>query len=218
MYSADTLNTLCVFDSQIAIAQLFEVHRYDAKTDTTWIFDGPFLSGATALSRVTALEFGEKGRFVWVGYHNGTILLIDTVTNTRLGYRDNVHLDKIVMIARNGREMVSVDKSGRVVVWSATEQDPLTTLAGQCRDFELPLRPHWARCLDGRLWAYATEPGRRASQVSPSSTFGHLSVAALDVVGKANSFERKWPLDRLGKLTCGTVLPCARSTVFFGHE
>lgn len=112
--------------------------------------------------------------------------------------------------------MLSLDESGRLVVWLPNlVTGELASLLGPCEVLAIPPRPKCVAFIDSRLWTfYSTSESLRAAR----TTTPFLQV--FDPFSKSSYASPRHHFDdhSIGNMTCGAVVPSKPSFVFLGDE
>ncbi|KAG0697115.1 Endonuclease/exonuclease/phosphatase [Suillus ampliporus] len=163
-------------------------------------------------AKVTALEFraGSRGGVAWAGTKDGRLLEVDMdsgeVTPLKLGS----HAGMVTHIFRHGNSMVTVDDSGKVLVFksSGSEGQSLKHV------YRIADKQEFVKLIGGLLWTSvrsdtngpATVPVLRIYDV-----FNEGSIARTACVLPSTS-------QHVGAVTCGTILQSNRGYAYLGHE
>lgn len=167
--------------------------------------------------KVTSLEFcpaqaaEDKGRYVWIGTKDGHMHELDVTTGQLTGTRLSIHLYAITRILRHGDEMISLDDNGKVTIWSpwAAGED-LRLAYAQTRASRISDRQGFVEMFAGKLWTSAREtttPGARGPV-----------VRIYDIFTPGSATRSVLPIEHVGTVTSGTVLPSHPYHVYLGHE
>ncbi|POY70256.1 hypothetical protein BMF94_6841 [Rhodotorula taiwanensis] len=180
-----------------------------------------------ATETVISVCFAHDGRSLWIGTVEGSLQQYDVsplrenaakwVKLPVLGYRPDAHEAPVILIQRlRDGEMLTMDESGRLVIWQADANKGLpASLHSHSRTLSIPPRPCWSAILYGQLcagWSPQSEGG------SPATG----SVRTFDIAGKVAvehpAGATEWPLDKLGAISAGCAVPLHPGWVFLGHS
>jgi hypothetical protein len=123
---------------------------------------------ATSLEFCPANAADDKGRYVWIGTKDGHMYELDVITGKVTGTRLSIHLYAITRILRYGDEIISLDDSGKVTIWTPEAEEDLRLASAQIRGSRISDRQGFVEMLAGKLWTSAREataPGARGPAV-----------------------------------------------------
>lgn len=185
--------------------------------------------------RVTAMEFRpplsssteggqeEAGRYLWCGTRDGHLFELDVWTSGVTNSRASVHTAAVQYVFRSGDRMVSVDETGKVLIFDLSGSAGLGFVMGTAtpRVGRIVDRQGFARVLYGRMW---TSNGPGSSTVaSPSGSTSGVGakgpvVRIYDITEDGLSMKSFIVQDPVGAVTSGTVLSSTPGLVYLGHE
>jgi WD40 repeat protein len=164
---------------------------------------------ATSLEFCPANAADDKGRYVWIGTKDGHMYELDVITGKVTGTRLSIHLYAITRILRYGDEIISLDDSGKVTIWTPEAED-LRLASAQIRGSRISDRQGFVEMLAGKLWTSAREataPGARGP-----------AVRIYDILTPGSATRSVLPTEHVGTVTSGTILPSHPNHVYLGHE
>ena len=208
---------ICAAGHVYAAATGHHVRVYDLSLSETPILtlDGKDIGikelKATSLEFCPAKTSQDKGRYVWVGTKEGHMHEVDVTTGQLTGSRQSVHLFAITRLLRHGNEMISLDDNGKVTIWTPgpTEED-LRLSSAQVRASRISDRQGFVEMIGGKLWTSAREattPGSRGPV-----------VRIYDILVPGSTTRSVLPIEHVGTVTSGTILPSHPNHVYLGHE
>lgn len=172
--------------------------------------------------KVCSVEFlaghGEEvGCFVWMGTKEGHLIEFDVGAGAVTGVKLSAHSHAVTHIFRIGRAMVSMDESGKVLVFEGQEGAALMLNSVQPRVVRIADKQEFAHVIGGKLWTSARmDPGGGAGANGTSSR-GPI-VRVYDILTPGSSGRSLLPTEHVGNVTCGTVLPSQPESAYLGHE
>lgn len=166
---------------------------------------------ATSLEFCPAKTSQDNGRYVWVGTKEGHMHEVDVTTAKVTGSRQSIHLFAITRILRHGDEMISLDDNGKVTIWTpGAAGEDLRLSSAQVRASRISDRQGFVEMLGGKLWTSAREattPGSRGP-----------AVRIYDILVPGSATRSVLPIEHVGTVTSGTILPSHPNHVYLGHE
>ena len=169
--------------------------------------------------RVTAMAFrggegAERGRFVWCGSRDGHVWELDVVRWNVVRVRHAAHGHAVVQVIRNGRTMVTLDESGKALVW----RDWRDLSTSQPRIARVAEKQGFVRMMCGLLWtSNGPGPGHGGGVGAGTGARGP-AVRVYDILAPNCTVKIVTPLEALGAVTSGTMLPARPGVVYLGHE
>ncbi|KAI5116766.1 hypothetical protein M0805_004983 [Coniferiporia weirii] len=208
-----------VFDLLVSDSPLHNIDLKEAGYGSDWRGKEP---------RVTSMAFrpadddADRGRFVWIGTKDGTIWELDAQGGSVTAVRSAAHGAPVTHLLRHSRSMFSLDDQGKVLVFTADPSGCATMLLqGSTRVVRIAEKQGFAKMIDGRLW---TSGGPGTGSVDGTVQAGGAvrgpSVRVYDVLptGHPSTPRSLYPLEHIGAVTAGTVLPAHPDKAFLGHE
>ncbi|KAF8582023.1 DNase I-like protein [Ramaria rubella] len=192
-----------VYDLSIGDAPVLSVDLKDLAID--WRIKDP---------RITAMEFRqgeseESGRYLWCGSKDGNVWEYDIVRGSLVRVRPAAHMHAVVHIMRHGRSMITLDDSGKALVWK-DYQDLMA--GGQPRIVRTADKQGFVKLFGGLLWtSHGPGGGSHGTQRGPP-------VRVYDVMSPNCTSKIIQPPELLGAVTSGAILPSQPHLVYLGHE
>ena len=170
-------------------------------------------------SKVSCMEFRptsveeDKGYLLWVGTREGHIFELDIRTGFVKGFKQSAHHHDIVHIFRHSRSMVTLDESGKALIFSPVVADQDISLTQTTpRVVRTTEKQDFAKMLDGKLWtAISSEYHSHLTVKSPT-------IRVFDIFNTANTEISLLPTEHVGPVTSATILPSQPGMVYVGHE
>ena len=171
-------------------------------------------------SKVTCMEFRpslcqeDRGYLLWVGTKEGHIFELDIRTGFIRGIKHSAHLYHIVHLFRHSRSMVSLDESGKALIFSpdVSNQEDISLAHTVPRVVRTTEKQDFVKMLDGKLWTAA-----RADQHS-ALTQKLPIIRVYDLFNSASTGRSLLPTEHVGPVTSATMLPSQPGMVYVGHE
>ncbi|TDL18444.1 DNase I-like protein [Rickenella mellea] len=207
-----------IYDASLSDLPRFTVELKEVATD--WRVKDP---------KVMSMEFRhnsidtERGCFLWVGTKEGHLWEIDVRIGVIVSTKPAAHAHAVTHIFRHGRTMITLDDSGKALVFAPDHEGPGgdVRLSGtQPRVARIADKQGFARMLGGLLWTSGgpgSGSGNGGHPNGPGPARGPL-VRAYDILSSACTAKTLLPLETVGAVTSGTILPSQPSTVYLGHE
>ena len=173
-------------------------------------------------SRVTCMEFRptasleDRGYLLWVGTKEGHIFELDIRTGIIRGIKHSAHLHHIVHIFRHARSMVTLDESGKALVFSpdVSNQEDISLALTIPRVVRTTEKQDFVKMLDGKLWT-----GARAEHQHHGVLTQKLPIIRVfDLFNPASTGRSLLPTEHVGPITSATILPSHPGVVYGGHE
>ncbi|OLL21796.1 putative inositol polyphosphate 5-phosphatase [Neolecta irregularis DAH-3] len=159
----------------------------------------------TAICFIPGLDLQDEGTSIWLGTEKGDIWQIDINQTDIVERRSTAHVTAISQILRCGRDVWSLDESGKLQVWSSPKGSKIE-LSDQPRSFRITTRHSVAMVCSGELWVAS---GRVMHAYNPSAADGRpfsISTRAMIAPGMT------------GEATAGACLRRDPNIVYVGHE
>ena len=171
--------------------------------------------------KITCMEFRpcasgvDRGHVLWVGTKEGHLFELDTRTGTVSGLRHSAHLHPTTHIFRFGRSMLTLDESGKALVFSpGKDGEDISMVFTQARVVRVADRQDFAKVIGGKLWMAA----RADQQVVAVPGVKAPVVRVYDVFGTGNAVRNLMPMEHVGPVTSATIIPSQPEIVYVGHE
>ncbi|KAF7331468.1 IPPc domain-containing protein [Mycena kentingensis (nom. inval.)] len=166
--------------------------------------------------RTTSMEYrpcgkpSDRGCLLWIGTKDGHIVELDVRTACVTAVKLSAHLHPITRIFRHGRSMVTLDDSGKTLLFTPADDEEDVQLAfTPPRVTRITEKQDFARMLCGKLWT-ASRSELHGSRLQTIRIFDLLTPGA-----PARSVV---PLEMVGAVTDATMLPSNPGIVYVGHE
>lgn len=210
----------------VAVAANHRVKVFDLDRSDQPVFDldgkDVGLEAKAKELKVTSMEFrpamrdADRGSYLWIGTKDGHLLELDIRNGLATGMKLAVHSHTVTNIFRHGRNMVTVDETGKVLVFAPDEQGDDVRLAYTTpRVMRIAEKQNFAKMLGGWLWTSARETNGSGNA---SGTSRGPMVRVYDVFTPSSTGKSILPTDHLGAVTSGTILPSDPQHVYIGHE
>lgn len=171
--------------------------------------------------KVTCMEFRpsylptDLGFLLWVGTREGHLLELDIRTGAVRGAKYAAHLHPITHLFRHGRSMISLDESGKTLIFSPDQgnQDDITLQATIPRVIRTTDKQDFVKMIDGKLWTAARmeHQGSTLSQRLPV-------IRIYDLFNPATTGRSLLPTEHVGAVTSAAIIPTQPGHVYVGHE
>ncbi|GLB33204.1 putative inositol polyphosphate phosphatase, catalytic domain [Lyophyllum shimeji] len=170
--------------------------------------------------KVTSMEFrpsakrADRGFVLWLGTKEGHIFELDARTGAVVASKHLAHLHAITHIFRHGRSMVTLDDSGKGLIFApeASGED-ISLPYTQPRVVRVAEKQDFVKIIGGKLWTAA----RTDQQVLP----GALKIPVVriyDIFTPGNVTRTVLPTEHVGAVTSATIIPSLPGLVCMGHE
>lgn len=154
----------------------------------------------------------DRGVFVWIGTKEGHVFEVNTRDGTLTGSKPAVHGGCISNIFRHGRSMITLDTSGKALIWSPEGEEDVSLSGPQPRVFRVADKHDFSGLLGGLLWTSSR------GDVTHGPTAKIPIVKVYDIFTPGSVGRNIVPTEQVGAVTCGCVLPSQPSNVYLGHE
>jgi WD40 repeat protein len=158
----------------------------------------------------------DSGSIVWGGTKEGHIFELDMRSGSARGLKYSVHLYPITYMFRHGRSLISLDESGKALVFSP---DP-DTMADITLNNTIPRvvrttdKQDFAKMIGGKLWTAA-----RLEHHGTNSLQRLPVIRVYDILNPANPAGRSiLPIEHVGPVTSAAIISTQPRTVYVGHE
>ncbi|KAF7354642.1 IPPc domain-containing protein [Mycena sanguinolenta] len=166
--------------------------------------------------RVLSMEYrpcgnpADRGCLLWIGTKDGHLVELDVRTGCVTAAKLSAHIHPIVRIFRHGRSMVTLDDSGKTLLFSPSDEGEDIQLA-----FTLPRvariteKQDFAQMVFGKLWT-ATRAELHSARMQ--------TIRVFDLFVPGAPGRSAVPLEPVGAITDATMLPSNPGIVYLGHE
>ncbi|KAF8959542.1 Endonuclease/exonuclease/phosphatase [Flammula alnicola] len=172
-------------------------------------------------AKVTCMEIrpttsdADHGFLLWVGTKEGHIFELDIRTGAVRGTKYAAHLHPVMYIFRHGRSMITLDESGKVLIFfpDPENQEDITLLNTIPRVLRTTDKQDFVKMIDGKLWTSGRleHHGTTATQKLPI-------IRIYDIFNPASTGRSLLPLEHVGPVTSATIIPSQPRMVYVGHE
>ncbi|TFK28598.1 DNase I-like protein [Coprinopsis marcescibilis] len=172
-------------------------------------------------TKISSMEFrpsinkANRGFVLWLGTKEGSILEFDIRKGSVTAMKPAAHLHTVTHIFRYGRSMVTLDESGKALVFSPDPENPdidVNLQQTQAKVVRTTDRQDFVKILDGKLWT---------SSKAENAVGGNKAlpvVRVYDIFNSRGPGKSLLPCDYVGRLTSATIVPTHPDTVYVGHE
>ncbi|KAF8681189.1 phosphatidylinositol dephosphorylation [Rhizoctonia solani] len=170
--------------------------------------------------RITAMEFRpgetreEDGRYIWCGGKDGHLFELDVWSGhvTDVLIPSGGHSQAVIHVLRYGNSMLTMDESGKIIVFEPSEDRLAPALSRFTRSHRAAEKQTFAKILGGHLWTSGANSGGNTTSTrgTPFRTYDLL----------ATNFTTKhlFPSEPVGPALCGAIIPESPDRVYIGHE
>ncbi|KAI0317680.1 DNase I-like protein [Amylostereum chailletii] len=173
--------------------------------------------------KVTSMEFRparareDQGRYAWLGTKDGHLFEVDVQSGAVVGTRLAVHSHAVTHILRHGMSMVTLDENGKALVFvcEAGMGDTYFLAHVQPRVARISDKQEFARIFAGKLWTSARDPV--AAGAGGGASRGPI-IRVYDIFSPGSMGRSVLPIEHVGTVTSGTIIPTDPHRVYIGHE
>ncbi|KAB5595370.1 hypothetical protein CTheo_1242 [Ceratobasidium theobromae] len=171
--------------------------------------------------RITSMEFrpGETreddGRYLWCGAKDGHLFELDIWTGniTNVLIPSGGHSLTVTHILRYGNSMITMDESGKIIVFEPPENEFAATLSRFTRSHRVAEKQSFVKILGGYLWTSSGSGGASGTNSLRGAPFRAYDLSATNF-----STKHLFPSEAVGPALCGAIIPKQPSRVYIGHE
>ncbi|CAE6528242.1 unnamed protein product [Rhizoctonia solani] len=171
--------------------------------------------------RVTAMEFrsgetrDDDGRYLWCGGKDGHLFELDVWTGhvTDILIPSGGHSLTVIHILRYGDSMLTMDESGKIIVFEPSEDRLAPALSRFTRSHRTAEKQTFAKILGGHLWTSAGTGGGGSTTSARGTPFRTYDLSAANFTTK-----HLFPSEPVGPALCGAIIPELPDRVYIGHE
>ncbi|KAG6846441.1 hypothetical protein H0H93_013933, partial [Arthromyces matolae] len=171
--------------------------------------------------KVLSMEFrpsasrSERGYLLWLGTKEGHLFELDARTGMVTGTKYSAHPHPILHTFRYGRSMVTIDESGKVLIWSPDEGGGDISLAQTTpRIVRVADNPSFVKIIAGKLWTAV----RSETQHLPGTSLKVPVIRIYDIFKPGNPSRSVVPSEHVGAVTGATFVSGFPGLVYVGHE
>ena len=178
--------------------------------------------------RVTAMCFrpvndtADEGRFLWCGTKDGHLWELDIKTGKVTDTRSFVHASAVVNIFRYRKWLLTLEESGKLLVFEIAETveggnaENKKVMPELVRSHRLPEKFTFAKMIRGKLWMSSAPANRSTTDASSrGASIRVFQPCATDPMPPGSTiFTSEWT----GAVTSATLMPLKPGEVYLGHE
>ncbi|PPQ74266.1 hypothetical protein CVT24_001189 [Panaeolus cyanescens] len=207
--------------SHVVVGHGHHIKIYDLSLSEVPLFNLDTKDISSKDLKVTCMEFrptltpSDVGFLLWVGTKEGHIVELDIRTSAVRATKYAAHLHPITNIFRHGRSMISLDESGKTLIFSPDADNPediqlQSTIPRVMRTTD---KQDFVKMIDGKLWAAARveHQGSAPSQRLPV-------IRIYDLFNPATTGRSLLPTEHVGAVTSAAIIPSQPGFVYIGHE
>ncbi|KAI0056643.1 hypothetical protein BV25DRAFT_1831966 [Artomyces pyxidatus] len=227
-YAADHIHihahtgVVCVSGHVYVVASHHHLKIFDLSVQETPIYNLDSKSlGVSKDLKVTSMEFRcaksdvHKGRYIWIGTKDGNLLELDVTSGTVVGTKPNQHTSAVTHILRYASAMVTIDELGKTLVftWEPTDEGMYMAHV-QPRVARIAEKQEFAQIFHGMLWTSVRE-----KETAPAGGGSRGPIIRIYDIFTAGSVGRSvLPLEHVGAVTAGGIIPGHPEQIYLGHE
>jgi hypothetical protein len=223
---------VAVSANRVVMASSHHVKIYDLSHGDTPQFDIDLkdaLDWKNKDTKISSIAFrwsgpGRAGCFLWCGLSGGHMVEINVRTGQVSGMKAAAHSGSVTHLFRHGRGMISLDETGKVLIWNPSPEEfgeELIMAFTQPRVVRIAEKQGWAKIIDGRLWTSA-----RADNAGHHNPIHHNAgggsrgpnIRIYDIFTPGSTGKTVLPAEHAGPVTSGTLLPSHPNRAYLGHE
>ncbi|EAU82410.2 type I inositol-1,4,5-trisphosphate 5-phosphatase 11 [Coprinopsis cinerea okayama7 len=220
-------HTGCVIAAgpHVVVADEKKLKVYNLEASETLVHSVEMKEFGLKDTKISCMEFrpcankANRGYLVWMGTEKGSIVEFDIRKGTVTSMKPSAHLHSITYIFRHGRSMVTLDESGKALIFSPDPEHPdidINLKDSQPRAIRTTDKQEFVKLLDGKLWTSGKLEYHGTSSHGTSRTFPVVRV--FDIFSPGNSAKSVLASEHCGKVTSGTIMPSRPDYAYLGHE
>ncbi|KAI6160543.1 hypothetical protein EDD17DRAFT_1733001 [Pisolithus thermaeus] len=178
-------------------------------------------------AKLTCLEFrptaapSERYRYVWVGTKEGHLFEVDVSVGSVTATKFGAHACQVTHMFRYGRMMVTVDDAGKAMIFDSDsdlgmaggmDEEDVSLLYTQPRVYRTAEKQDFVKIMGGLLWTSVR------TEVNGTGATSVPVIRIYDPFVPGSVARCVMPTQRVGAVTCGTLLPSHPDHVYLGHE
>ncbi|KAI5479621.1 hypothetical protein MNV49_003131 [Pseudohyphozyma bogoriensis] len=179
--------------------------------------------------RVLALEFRaadadvphDDGRYAWGGTRDGTLFELDTQELRISNHKSAVHTNPVVGIYRVGRSMLTLDESGKAVIWGTFDSARPADLSDPYKVQRLSDKPTFHAMVGNELWT-STGPVHKVASTNPLGRSPQIRVHDLTGNGAFSVLQQAITTPEsagyVGSVTAAAITPSQPHLVHLAHD
>ncbi|KAI6012385.1 Endonuclease/exonuclease/phosphatase [Pisolithus marmoratus] len=203
---------VAIASPSVVVATHHHIKCYDLTLDDIPLWTIDTREAGLRDAKVTCLEFkptpSERYRYVWVGTKEGHLFEVDVSVGS-------------VTATKYGRMMVTVDDAGKVMVFDPDSdvgmagdmgEEDVSLVYTQSRVYRIAEKQDFVKMLGGLLWTSVR------TEVNGTGAASVPVIRIYDPLVPGSVARCVMPTQRVGAVTCGTLLPSHPGHVYLGHE
>ncbi|KAF5371467.1 hypothetical protein D9615_009590 [Tricholomella constricta] len=170
--------------------------------------------------KITSMEFRpsakkpDRGFVLWLGTKEGHIFELDARTGGIVASKHSAHLHAVTHVFRHGRSMITLDDSGKGLIFSPdTNGEDISLAYTQPRVVRIAEKQDFVKILGGKLWTAARSDYQIIAGALKMPVIRVYDIFALGITTKA-----LMPTEHVGTVTSATIIPSRPGFVYMGHE
>ncbi|RXW15821.1 hypothetical protein EST38_g10028 [Candolleomyces aberdarensis] len=167
-----------------------------------------------------SINKADRGGIIWIGTKDGSLLEMDVRKGIVTAAKVGAHLHPITHLFRYGRSMVTLDESGKTLIFSPDPEHPekdVNLTSTVPRAVRTTDKHSFVKLLDGKLWTASRSEHASAGGSSINSKAVPM-IRVFDIFNPAAPGKTILPNDYVGQVTTATILPTQPDKVYVGHE
>jgi hypothetical protein len=185
--------------------------------------------------RICALAFRahsnkEDGRYLWCGTKEADLLEFDVKEKCVTQHKPGVHTAPVVLLQAVGKNMISVDESGKICTWIArpiekneaqeeTHYAPISFKEAPVTQRVVFDRHSCPMIIGDELWVASVGESSSVARVCKVRIYRPFSVdKPFNAVSRPVVIPDSMAAGTLGAITSGTVVPLHSGHVYLGHQ
>lgn len=212
---------IAVSGSYVIVGHNHHIKVYDLSQSDASILNLDTRDMGLKEAKVTCMEFRptlsktDRGFLLWIGTKDGHLFEVDVRTGTIRGTKYVAHLHPVTHIFRHGRSMVTLDESGKALVFSPDvyNGDDVVLQTSLPRTIRTAEKQDFVKLIGGKLWTAA-----RMKQHGSVSMQRLPIIRVYDIFNVASTGKSLLPIEHVGPVTSATILSSQPEMVYVGHE
>jgi hypothetical protein len=208
---------IAVSGSYVIVGHGHHIKVYDLARSDVPIFNLDTRDMGLKEAKVTCMEFRptisntDRGFLLWIGTKDGHLFEVDVRTGIVRGTKYVAHLHPVTYIFRHGRSMVTLDESGKALIFSPDidYEEDISLQVSPPRIIRTTEKQGFATMIRGKLWTAARmdHQGQRLP-----------TIRVYDIFNSACAGRSILPTEHVGPVTSATILSSQSEMVYVGHE
>ena len=151
--------------------------------------------------------------WLWVGTKKGHIFELDIRTGMVRGAKYAAHLHPIMHFFQHGHLMISLDESGKTLVFSLDpdNQEDITLPLTMPHVIQTMEKQDFMKMLDGKLWTAARQEYHGTGHKLPT-------IRIYNIFNPASTGRSVLLIKHVGPVRSATIIPSQLRMVYVGHE